>query len=98
MGIWYGIPSIRTKICNIEFSEPRRECLFPPGALMNGKTKSGVEKGLTAIAVALAVYMVYASLYGPYKTTIVHLALGEGEHHDYQRRIVFHRSDSLRRS
>lgn len=42
---------------------------------MNGKTESGVEKGLTAIAVALAVYMVYASLYGPYKTTIVHLAL-----------------------
>lgn len=33
------------------------------------------QRGLSALAVAFAGYMIYATFYGPYKTTLVHLAL-----------------------
>ena len=36
---------------------------------------SAKDLALSVIAIGLAIYMVYATVYGPYKTTIVHMAL-----------------------
>ena len=33
------------------------------------------QRGLTVVAILFSVYMVYATLFGPYRTTLVHLAL-----------------------
>jgi TRAP transporter 4TM/12TM fusion protein len=48
------------------------------GALNMGKNqvyRSSVEKAISCLAVLLCAYMFYATLWGPYKTTIVHYAI-----------------------
>lgn len=46
-----------------------------PRAETLGPLDRWVQRALSALSVGFAVYMIYATFYGPYRTTLVHLAL-----------------------
>lgn len=45
------------------------------GGGAGGAFERGTQLALSALAIGFAVYMIYSTFYGPYKTTLVHLAL-----------------------
>src|SRR5690606_17423569 len=45
------------------------------GGVRGNPRTEPIQKAITVIAVAFSGYMIYATLFGPYRTTLVHLAI-----------------------
>ena len=56
-------------------TEPRTEAQTEAPTGVRTEPRSAMDWLLTGVGMAIFAYMVYATLYGPYRTTIVHLAL-----------------------